>query len=308
MTALLKVQTEVELNSMIPIISVIIPTFEDWPGVKSSLAALAFQDIDASRYEIIIANNNREKTLPENIGSASNVRFIWEPKPGSYAARNTAIKVARGEFIFFTDSGCLPSKRWLSAGLARFLSEEGCERVAGRIAVSPEGTTWNGWNVYDHVTNLRQDEYVKRGHAVTANLAVRRSAFEHVGLFRDDRFSGGDFEWNRRANKENIPIVFEEEMVVWHPARKSYLECAAKIRRIAGARFTEKCNQPVLKRIPRLKYLIPSIRKFRKIWREVPEAPARVRFLAMLYDYQMGWVYNAEIVRLGFFGKKPSRS
>ncbi|MCE5975229.1 glycosyltransferase [Sinirhodobacter sp. WL0062] len=305
--ALQKVGTEVGLATMNPTISVIIPTFEDWDGLNNCLEALALQDLDESDYEIIVADNNREQRLPENLALTRNTRVVWEPKPGSYAARNTAIKEARGEFIFFTDSDCLPSKSWLSAGLARFLKEQGCERVAGKIDVVPLKSKWNGWSVYDRVSNLRQDEYVARGHAATANLAVRKSVFGRVGLFREDRFSGGDLEWNRRATVENVPIVFEDAMTVRHPARETHSDCAGKVRRIAGARFAAKSNRPLLKRMPRLKYLLPSIRNFVKIWGDDQNVPAFVRLRAMLCDYQMGWVYNAEIIRLGFLGKAPSR-
>lgn len=261
-----------------------------------------------AQFEVIVANNNPEEEVPEALALAQNMRVLWVSTPGSYAARNEAVEAAKGEIVFFTDSDCQPAKHWLSSGLVKFESDPDCRRIAGHVRVTPTNGKWNGWSVYDRVFRLRQDKYATRGAAVTANLAVHRSIFEDVGFFDETRFSGGDMEWNRRAAAEGVPLLLNYNMWVDHPARETYAECAGKVRRIAGARFASKAGRPFRQRTPRLKYIFPSFKELSNIWRAPCDAPMRAKLAAMWCHYAMGWVYNAEIVRLGFLGGAPKRS
>jgi hypothetical protein len=115
-------------------------------------------------------------------------------------------------------------------------------------------------------------------------------------------------DWNRRASAAGVPILLNNDMWVLHPARETYAECASKVRRIAGARFVAKAGNPVKQRTPRLKYILPSIKDSLKVLRAVGEAPNSARLAAVWCHYAMGWVYNVEIIRLGFAGGKPTRS
>lgn len=176
------------------------------------------------------------------------------------------------------------------------------------MKVSPASGRWNGWSAYDSIFRLRQEEYVLRGLAVTENLAVRRSVFDDIGPFNEARFSGSDMDWNRQATAAGVPIVLDNAIRVFHPARETYAECASKVRRIAGARFTAKAGHPVKQRMPRLKYLLPSVTELSSIWRVSRKVPISAKLAAMPCHYVMGWGYNAEIIRLGVFGGKPTGS
>lgn len=45
---------------------------------------------------------------------------VREARPGSYAARNAGLHVARGDVYAFTDADCIPTPDWLTTGLATF--------------------------------------------------------------------------------------------------------------------------------------------------------------------------------------------
>ncbi|MEQ8961723.1 MAG: glycosyltransferase family A protein, partial [Coleofasciculus sp. C2-GNP5-27] len=57
----------------------------------------------------------------------------YESTPGSYAARNKGISLAKGEVIAFTDADCIPDAKWLESGLHRLLTIPDCGLVAGRV-------------------------------------------------------------------------------------------------------------------------------------------------------------------------------
>lgn len=225
---------------MTPEISVIIPTYEEWPILQLCLDCLAEQSLDQERFEVIVANNNSSPEVPDTLRMAPNVRVIHAPKPGSYAARNEAIRLARGDILFFTDSDCLPDRRWLEEGLARISQLGPYGRVAGAVQLFPKGKEWTAPELYDRVHAFNQKQFLRAGWAVTANLVVRRAAFDFVGLFDEDRFSGGDRTWNSKATKLGCKLVFSKSTLVLHPARPEYSDLVKRRKRLTGGRYNDE--------------------------------------------------------------------
>jgi len=160
---------------------------------------------------------------------------VHEQRVGSYAARNSGLKVARGQVIAFTDADCLPAPDWIEKGVAH-LKREGCMMVAGRIEIFPRSSlNPNSVELYETRVALAQREFVKKyGFGATANLFVYKHVFERVGCFLADLKSGGDLEWCRRLNKHGLRIEYSEDIRVKHPARSSLSQLYSKIVRVAG--------------------------------------------------------------------------
>lgn len=266
--------------------SVIVPTFNDWTNLSRCLACLEQQDLDPTRFEVVIGNNNADDMVPDNLQLAANVRVVWAPEPGSYAARNAAVNASRGDALFFTDADCRPATDWLSTGLHLLSTQTAENRFGGEIRLLPAGQHWEVAEHYDRLFNLRQARYVERGYAATANLLVTRSLFERVGPFDDSLYSSGDKQWNRRAGKLGSIIRYAPELVVEHYARNSFEEHAKKRARVAKGRFMMK--NPVRQRsvLSRLRYLLPSLPAALVIFRadglSISERLALLRF-----DYRM---------------------
>lgn len=296
------------MSDLPPKISVIIPTFRDWDALKLCLNCLLKQDIDAESFEIIVANNHISADLPDDLNLPKNGRVIWEPKPGSYAARNAALRCAKGEIIFFTDSDCLPNSDWLSVGIKAFEMDKDVARLSGAIELFPATETWNAFSLYDNLFCLQQAEFARSGRAATANIAVRRTVFETVGTFRETAFSGGDMDWAARAQSAGFPLQYDPSMIVRHPARDHFSPHVRKTARKAGARYVEKAmTKPFLRRIPRFENVFPSFRALRTVL-SAREYPLRLRIAAWGVHYCLGWVDMIEYIRLGFFNKDAERA
>lgn len=125
--------------------SVIIPTFNDWDQLKECLMALDNQSLDKDKFEIIVANNSPSSPIPE-MAFPENAIMINEPKPGSYAARNAALVVAKGEIIAFTDSDCIPDPNWLATAYDIFSIQSDVERIAGKINLTFKSQKNHLWN------------------------------------------------------------------------------------------------------------------------------------------------------------------
>lgn len=185
------------MKSSSPTISVIIPTYHDWDRLKLCVEAISKQDLSHRDYEVIIVNNDPQDNPPEDLDLPSNAVLIEEGRPGSYAARNAALKVARGEAVAFTDADCIPCPDWLSNGLGYL--QEGTDRVAGRIELFFQSDRLTWADIYEKAFSFRQQECVADGICVTANLFTWRAVLDEVGYFDDSLMSNGDVEWNRRA-------------------------------------------------------------------------------------------------------------
>jgi glycosyltransferase involved in cell wall biosynthesis len=213
-------------------ISVIIPTFRDTGELALCLGALQSQTAPKQLFEIIIINNDSENLIDIDSLGDSNIQVIVEPLAGSYAARNAGVRAARGRFLAFTDSDCIPGEDWLANALVE-LRCQALARVAGAIQIFRPPDGGGIAFTYERLFSFRQEENVKRGVCVTANLFVSKEIFKQVGFFRQV-YSNGDIEWNERASRIGIPIVYSERVVVRHPSRKTVRALLKKERRRAG--------------------------------------------------------------------------
>ena len=94
------------------IISVIVPVRND-RRIEECLNSLIHQDFPRDQYEILVVDNgSTDPEIPQIIQKFP-VRYISEPRIGSYTARNSGIDQASGGILAFTDSDCILPATWL---------------------------------------------------------------------------------------------------------------------------------------------------------------------------------------------------
>lgn len=288
--------------------TVIIPTYEGWDDLQRCVELLKQQSVSLEVFEIIIVNNAETDEVPSDFRLPANARIIWEPKPGSYAARNAGIMAAKTDLWFFTDSDCRPRADYIENGLKAFDSNPQIERFAGAVELEPAGDKWTIPEVYDRVTALNQEFYATEGRAATANVFARRSAFDKVGLFDDQTMSGGDMEWARRAIALGIELLYVPDVVVGHPARASFEEHAVKRRRILAAQIRYATPQKLKKyyRIPIRRFLFPSVVGMRVALRQ-PDLNCWEAIQLSRFQNKIRRLQAREQVRLTWLKGQPER-
>ncbi len=287
--------------------TVIIPTFENWDGLQLCLDCLAGQSADPSLFEIIVANNNASPDVPLSLRLPSNARVIHAAKPGSYAARNVALAEARGAVLFFTDSDCQPDRRWIDAGLEGISRLDLHGRIAGEVVLFPAAEHWTAPELYDRIFSLRQSSFVQLGWCATANLVTRSAAFDQVGPFSEEAFSGGDREWGMRANDLGSELAFCPEVLIRHPTRASYAELIKRRRRLIGG-VHHDVRQGRSRYISLRAYLsFISYGQIRTIM-SFPGLTDGQRLQVMGVCFYLGFITFVEIVRLRYLSGKPERS
>jgi GT2 family glycosyltransferase len=205
-----------------PAISVVIPHLNQPDLLSLCLDALARQDIDPQRREILVVDNGSEIRPDPVVAAHPDIRLAREAEPGPGPARNRGVALTRAPLIAFTDADCIPESDWLSRLVARFEAEPETGIIGGEVQVfAADPASPNPAEAFDLIYGFRQARQIERDHfAATANLAVRRGVFEAVGPFGGIDLSE-DMEWGQRAHAKGYPTRHAPEAIVRHPARRS---------------------------------------------------------------------------------------
>lgn len=205
-----------------PAISVIIPHLNQPHLLSLCLEALARQDIDPCRREILVVDNGSEISPDSVVAAHPGIRLAHETEPGPGPARNRGVALTRAPLIAFTDADCIPDPDWLSRLVARFDAEPETGVIGGEVLVfAADPARPNLAEAFDLVYGFRQARQIERDRfAATANLAVRRRVFEAVGPFGGIDLSE-DMEWGQRAHAKGYRTRHAPEAIVRHPARRS---------------------------------------------------------------------------------------
>jgi GT2 family glycosyltransferase len=177
-------------------------------GLADALDAQTLRDFEW----VVIDNASRDAT-----GAAARARgatVVREPQPGRARARNRGVATSDAQLLAFTDADCRPRPDWLehlTACLAR-----GEPLVAGRVVVTTSAAP-NAIERFEALWRFRDDP--QRGWAPTANLGMRREAFDAIGGFDPGyRHIGEDVDLCLRAGAAGFPLTRCPDAIVEHAA------------------------------------------------------------------------------------------
>lgn len=180
------------------IASVIIPTYNRAALLGETLDCLAHTRT-ALDWEVVVVDNNstdrtREAVAQRVGGYPVPLRYVFEPQQGRSHALNAGIAASDAAVFVFTDDDVRVSDCWLDAATAPLLDDSSpIEYTGGPVRpiweaprpawLSPDrGDLWGTIAIL----NYGDDSFVFEEHRrvpLGANMAVRRSLVERIGLF-----------------------------------------------------------------------------------------------------------------------------
>ena len=182
-----------------PLITAIVPAFNAarfLPSTIDSLRWQAYQPLEI----ILIDDGSTDDTAKLVPQLGDDIRYESQANAGPAAARNHALRLARGEFFAFLDADDQWPRDKLSIQLARMLAEPELDAVLGRIQyVALDESALPG------VRFQGQDQTVADVHLGSG--LFRRRAFETVGLFDESLRFCEDVDWFFRAREESLRMV-----------------------------------------------------------------------------------------------------
>jgi colanic acid/amylovoran biosynthesis glycosyltransferase len=225
-----------------PAISVVVPfagRADEAAELAAALAGLETRQGD----ELIVADNTPAGVAGEAIASGDVTVVSAAGRFSSYRARNVGASRARNEWVLFLDA----DTRARPDILDRYFSEPVADRtgaVCGPVLplARSEGVVARYQESRGHDKQAPHLRNAYRPFAVTANLLVRRVAWEAVGGFQDGIRSAGDADFCWRIQEEGWTLEYRGDAQVRHFLRESlraYLRLHARYgagRRWLGVR------------------------------------------------------------------------
>ena len=129
-------------------------------------------------YKLIVVDNGSTDGSVEVAKSFEEALTLSEPTPGSYAARNAGLRQARGDYVAFIDSDCVPRETWIEEGVAAASKEPNLGVLAGRVELTYGGSLRISPAVlYERMFSFNQELNAKMGTCVCSKLAEPQKRF-----------------------------------------------------------------------------------------------------------------------------------
>jgi glycosyltransferase involved in cell wall biosynthesis len=217
------------VTAVAPVATIIIPHLNQPDALIRCLNSLERQDFDGGDLEIIVVDNGSHQSLDQIARQFQGVRFLEQSAPGPGLARNVGVAAASADILLFIDADCRAHPQWVRSAM-RALNT--AEIIGGDVQIDivdpARPTALEG---YESVFAYRQSLYIAReGFSGTGNLGTIRKVFDAVGPFGGIGIAE-DRDWGQRACALGHITHYVPEMIIYHPARKSFEELAEKWRR-----------------------------------------------------------------------------
>jgi len=233
--------------SMLPFVSIIMPVKNFERTIEKTFEYLMNVDYPHTAWEWVIADGgSTDKTIPIIRDWQKKYPFIKLvevpncPSPGF--ARNKALEVVKGDFLFFTDGDCAPCREWITEMLMHFQRDPKIAAVGGEVftlKVDPENLV-EAWCQHFRF-NMVAPRYgfIKEGYYPdfpspvrpsdigghkayffgTCNVAYRRSAMKEIGAKFWERPTGEDMDLSYQHRSRGWKFYFAPKAKVDHMHR-----------------------------------------------------------------------------------------
>ena len=175
--------------------SVIVPTYNRPEALAACLDSFLRLDYPDGAWELIVVNDGGTLSFTAVSDTHKNnlpLILITTSNGGPAAARNAGSRVAKGDYLAFTDDDCRVAPNWLTK-LVQGFEQTDCDAIAG-VTLNPQpgnpGMDASQFLV-DFLYQFFQDQAGNTLLLVSNNVAYRRQIFESINGFNEDFPPGG---------------------------------------------------------------------------------------------------------------------
>ncbi|MEI6181267.1 MAG: exopolysaccharide biosynthesis glycosyltransferase EpsD [Chloroflexales bacterium] len=213
-----------------PLVSVIIPTYNRLPRLKQVLAALERQDYPRDQFNVVVISDGSTDGTDDYVQrlvTPLDLVFAPQANQGPAAARNYGIRCASGEYILFIDDDIIPAPGLLTEHMRLHATEE--QLVVLGPMLTPTDFTLSPWVAWEQAMLYKQYTAMQLGRWAptarqfyTGNTSLARKHLLAVGGF-DERFRRAeDVELAYRLDKLDLRFIFNAQAIGYHYAERSF--------------------------------------------------------------------------------------
>ncbi len=230
-----------------PFVSIIIPVKNFERTIEKTFEYLLHVDYPRDAWEWVIADGGSNDKTIEIIKDWQKkypfIKLVEVPQcPSPGFARNKALEVVKGDYLFFTDADCAPSPNWITEMLGHFKRDAQIAAVGGEVftlkvdphnlveawcqhfrfnMVSPRyGFIKEGYYPPFPADPTPMDIAGHRGYFFgTCNVAYSRKALQETGMSFWERPTGEDMNLSYEMRSRGWKFYFAPEAKVDHMHR-----------------------------------------------------------------------------------------
>lgn len=196
------------MNGKLPLISIVIPVFNEERYLGACLDSLSKLDYPDEKLEIVLVDNGSTDNTLE-IASQYEIEVFLHPGVKVGAVRNYGVVKASGELIVFIDSDCVVETDWLQRGLTSMNEQYG---AVGGLYLLREQPAWI--ERYWILQSARDFAY--QTSFVGGCIFIRREVFEAVGGFNEVMSAGEDTDLTQRLREAGYRLKIDPQLSVVH--------------------------------------------------------------------------------------------
>lgn len=180
-------------------VTVIVPTYNGADRIGATLESLALQDLEPTRYEVIVVVNGPDEGTLEAVQTMRfrypnmNLRSFYRPKPSAGSARNLALDLAQHSFVTFVDDDDSVERHFLSDALT--VADEKSVVLSPIVNIRADGS-----EEIDNILNQRisgMRDSTKKLSEASWSLGFNAcklvpTSYARRGRYREDLSSGED--------------------------------------------------------------------------------------------------------------------
>jgi GT2 family glycosyltransferase len=211
---------------MTPKISVIVCTRNRPDDVVACAKTILANQYPAFELVIVDQSNPTDRQRAEaKVGPDERLRWIATATRGLSVSRNLAVAAARAPILAFTDDDCRVSETWVSDTAAEFDADPELGLLFGKVVLMPEDRARGYAAEFEPEQRKELCGALPEPHlawGAGANMAIRRSVFDRLGVFDTALgagapfFAGEELDFTLRALAAGFKMVHTPATSVVH--------------------------------------------------------------------------------------------
>ena len=205
-----------------PKVSICLPSLNTFPYLPERFATIFTQTF--SDWELLVYDSYSDdpswQYIQEKAATDSRIHAWQGPRQGAYAAWNTCIKQARGEYVYIATSDDTMASNCIQQLVEALEHNRDCDLAHCPLVIidkdgkaPPDRLAWPHGTAYygPHLDWMRESHiqrapyvgllHLSQAHAYLSitQILIRRSLFKRVGYFQSQWGTVSDFNWEMRA-------------------------------------------------------------------------------------------------------------